>query len=234
MKVKLSMQRSIQKRFFKVHPKLVIGNGLIGGAIGGMAMAMFLMIYMAAAGMGFYSPLNIGLGSLFYTVTPPKSMLSMLTNAMGNHASPAMMAQMMSIKSGSATNRTVTSLMKAMPSGIRNTVMSSMPINASHIIVGAVAHLAFSMMLGVILALGYSIIKQYSFLPKQNRSALIAGSTLVSILVFLVNEYVILPIIAPMMTVLPAFPFLVAHIIFGLITGMVLTFRFAGSDKLSK
>ena len=56
-----------------------IGAGLFGGAL----LAIMMMIVMGAMGMGFWSPLNLGIPAFSYTITPSLSMLPLLVSAMG-------------------------------------------------------------------------------------------------------------------------------------------------------
>jgi hypothetical protein len=74
-----------------------IGAGLFGGAL----LAMMMMIVMGAAGMGFWSPLNLGIPAFSYTITPSLSMLPSLVTAMGINLPSSAMAQLaMAIKGG--------------------------------------------------------------------------------------------------------------------------------------
>jgi hypothetical protein len=74
-----------------------IGAGLFGGAL----LAMMMMIVMGAAGMGFWSPLNLGIPAFSYTITPSLSMLPSLVSAMGINLPSSAMAQLaMAIKGG--------------------------------------------------------------------------------------------------------------------------------------
>jgi hypothetical protein len=74
-----------------------IGAGLFGGAL----LAMMMMIVMGAMGMGFWSPLNLGIPAFSYTITPSLSMLPSLVSAMGIKLPSSVMAQLaMAIKGG--------------------------------------------------------------------------------------------------------------------------------------
>ena len=67
-----------------------IGAGLFGGAL----LAMMMMIVMGAMGMGFWSPLNLGIPAFSYTITPSLSMLPSLVSAMGINLPSSAMAQL--------------------------------------------------------------------------------------------------------------------------------------------
>ena len=74
-----------------------IGAGLVGGAL----LAMMMMVAMGAMGMGFWSPLNLGIPAFSYTITPSLSMLPSLVSAMGIKLPSSVMAQLaMAMKGG--------------------------------------------------------------------------------------------------------------------------------------
>jgi hypothetical protein len=204
--------------------KFVLIRGLVAGAIGGMFMGLFMMAYTFFAGMGFFTPLNIGISSIFYTVSPPQSMIPMLTKEMGHNATPQMMSQIMTIKAGHPTNSVVASLMKEMPSNLRNQVMNTMPVSFSRVFVGLMAHMAFSMMIGLSIGLLLLVFRRRLNNFAANSVTLMAITILISLMVFFINEYLIMKHVAPMITVMPIIPFLIAHIIFGAVVGGVLIF----------
>ena len=69
----------------------LVGVGALGGLLGGMAMALFMMIWMAATGAGFWTPLNVGMASLSYRIVPPASVMPMLAKMMPAHPSSSVL-----------------------------------------------------------------------------------------------------------------------------------------------
>lgn len=71
------------------------------GAMGGMALALTMMIVMGAAHMGFASAINIGMPAFIFTIAPPLQMLPSLMAGMGIALPPSTMTQLtMAIHSG--------------------------------------------------------------------------------------------------------------------------------------
>ncbi len=61
------------------------GPALLAGLLGGLAMIVVMILVMGAAGMGYATPLNLGMAAFVVTVTPPVSMLPTLMALMGIH-----------------------------------------------------------------------------------------------------------------------------------------------------
>ncbi len=64
-----------------------VGAGLLGGA----AFLAVMMAVMGADGMGYASPVSLGLPAFVYTIRPPASMFPQLMGAMGIHLPASMM-----------------------------------------------------------------------------------------------------------------------------------------------
>ena len=79
----------------------LFGPALLAGLLGGLAMIVVMILVMGAAGMGYATPLNIGMAAFVLTVTPPMSMLPTLIGLMGIHLPPsAAGALMAAVRSG--------------------------------------------------------------------------------------------------------------------------------------
>ncbi len=79
----------------------LITPGILAGLLGGIVLAMIMMIVMGASGMGFASPLNLGMGSFLFTVVPPLVMFPSLMAAMGIALPASVASQLMTaIQSG--------------------------------------------------------------------------------------------------------------------------------------
>jgi hypothetical protein len=64
------------------------------GLLGGLFMIVVMILVMGAAGMGYASPLNLGMPAFVFTITPPLAMLPTLMSAMGITLPPSVMAQL--------------------------------------------------------------------------------------------------------------------------------------------
>lgn len=77
------------------------GPGAFWGLMGGMVLALTMMIVMGASHMGFASAINIGMPAFVFTITPPLLMLPSLMTGMGLHLPASAMAQLnMAVHSG--------------------------------------------------------------------------------------------------------------------------------------
>jgi hypothetical protein len=64
------------------------GAGVLAGLLGGLVMIAVMILVMGAAGMGYATPLNVGIASLVFTIAPPVSMLPTLMPLMGTACPP--------------------------------------------------------------------------------------------------------------------------------------------------
>ncbi|MDA8354950.1 MAG: hypothetical protein M0Z95_01290 [Actinomycetota bacterium] len=233
---------------------------VFAGLLGGLFMIVVMILVTGTSGMGYASPLNLGMPAFVSTITPPLSMLPKLMAAMGitlpapvmaqlavaihaGHIPPAMMAKLgpmlMSmhvpasevhmmglLMTGHATNSTVAALMSHMSPAARAMVMSAMPVSAAHVVVGTILHFAFAAFLGVAF---FGIIGAAAWLglPGMRTSAgLVAASVAGGAIVYVVNRWALLPPTNPMMALVPQIAFFLAHLLFGLVVGVVLAAAF--------
>lgn len=68
--------------------------GALVGMVGGMFLALTMMIVMGVAGMGFASAINLGMPAFIFTITPPIQMLPSLMAGMGLSLPSSAMAQL--------------------------------------------------------------------------------------------------------------------------------------------
>lgn len=195
----------------------LVGVGAVGGLVGGMAMALFMMIWMAATGAGFWTPLSVGMASLSYRITPPASVMPMLAKMMPAHPGASVMQAAMAMRSGHLTNPQMATLMKAMPVSARNMVMSAMPVQASHLLAGASFHLGFSIALGAAFGILIALLSRMGVAVAANRFELAGAAVAGSALLFVVQEAAVMPSLDGIMTVFPHGAFFIAHLIFGAI-----------------
>lgn len=66
---------------------------IAAGLLGGLLMIVVMILVMGTAGMGYASPLNLGMPAFVYTIAPPAAMLPALIGAMGITLPAATMAQ---------------------------------------------------------------------------------------------------------------------------------------------
>jgi hypothetical protein len=67
---------------------------LVGGWLGGLALIVVMLLVTGASGMGYATPLNLGIPAFVYTITPPANMLPALMGRMGVHVPQGAMAQL--------------------------------------------------------------------------------------------------------------------------------------------
>lgn len=245
-----------RKGDLKTFAKSLAGPAVLAGLLGGLLMITVMILVMGTSGMGYASPLNLGMPAFVFTIAPPASMFPSLLAAMGitlpasvmaqvgpaltsGHVSPAMVhklgamltsmhvpaakVQMMGLlMTGHATNSTVAALMSSMTPTARNAVMAAMPVSASHVVVGTVLHFAFAAFLGVLF---FGIIGAAAWfrLPGLRSSWGVVSAALAGgALVYVINRWGLLPSTNPMMALVPQIAFFLAHLLFGLVVGLVL------------
>ena len=64
------------------------------GLLGGLFMIVVMILVMGTSGMGYASPLNLGMASLVYTITPPLAMFPTLMTMMGVRLPAPVMSQL--------------------------------------------------------------------------------------------------------------------------------------------
>src|SRR5713101_6906086 len=72
----------------------LFGPAIVAGLLGGLAMIVVMILVRGAAGMGYATPLNLGMAVFVFTITPPLSMLSRLMGLMGIHLPTSTMGQL--------------------------------------------------------------------------------------------------------------------------------------------
>lgn len=136
---------------------------------------------------------------------------------------PAAKVQMMGVlMTGHASNSVMANLLSGMTPAARNAVMSAMPVSAGHVTIGAVTHFALSAILGLtfaMLIIGVGI-QRLSIQLLRSPGAIIAVSVVGGALVYVLNRWVILPGIDPMMKLVPETAFFIGHLLFGLVVGV--------------
>lgn len=193
---------------------------VVGGLLGGLAMILINILYMGASGMGYATPLNVGMAAFTYTITPPMSMVPMLMDAMKGHATPGMMASMQALQSGHATNSTVASLMSSMPASLRDTVMVNMPVHTDHVVVGSILHFAFSIFAGGVFVVLLAMAARLRLPGMRNPLGLTIAGGIGGALLYVILRWAILPSTNPMMGNVPQGTFFISHLAFGLVVGL--------------
>ncbi len=236
------------------------GPALLGGFLGGLAMIVVMILVMGAAGMGYATPLNVGMAAFVYMITPPMSMLPALMGLMGihlppsaagqvaaalrtGHLSPAMIHQLGTmltgmhvppatvsqlglLMSGHASNSTVAGLMSGLSPSARAMVMSAMPVSGGQVAVGAILHFAFATFLGVVFAAIITAAAWMGVPFMRTAGGIVAAGVIGGGVVYVVNRWGLLPLVNPMMGFVPQIAFFLAHLLFGLVVGIVLAMAF--------
>ncbi len=238
----------------------VLGPALLAGLLGGLAMIVVMILVMGAAGMGYATPLNLGMAAFVFTITPPMAMLPRLMGLMGihlpatamgqlttalhsGHLSPAMMhklgamlmgmhvpaatvTQVGLLMSGKAGTSTTASLMSAMSRPARAAVMNAMPVSAGQVAAGTILHFAFAAFLGVAFAaiIGASA---WARVPGMRTSGgIVTAGVIGGAIVYVLMRWGLLPPVNPLMAFVPQIAFFLAHLLFGLLVGIVLAVAF--------
>ncbi len=173
----MEASRAIDKRF--------VGLAAVSGVAGGVAMAMWMMIYSAATNNGFWSPLNVCMASFVY-----RSDAQMMLHDMMMH--PGMMSM-------------------------------NEPLVPSHLAVGFLVHMAFSVVVGVSFALILLAAIRVLRLPLlATRIGYTGAAVIGALILYALMMYVILPVANPLMVeATPRGAFTVGHILYGLTFGLV-------------
>jgi hypothetical protein len=238
----------------------LLGPGLLAGLLGGLAMIVVMILVMGAAGMGYATPLNLGMAAFVFTITPPMSMLPTLMGLMGIHLPPSAAAPLMAavrgghispmmmhqlgamlmgmhvpaatvnqvglLMSGKATNSTTASLMSVMSPSARAMVMNAMPVSAGHVVVGTILHFAFAGFLGLAFAAVIGL-AAWARVPAMRTSVGIMTAGLIGgAIVYVIVRWGLLPPVNPLMGFVPQIAFFLAHLLFGLVVGIVLAIAF--------
>lgn len=236
------------------------GTGLLAGLLGGLAMITVMILVMGAAGMGYATPLNLGMAAFVVTITPPLSMLPTMMGLMGihlpasmapqvmaaadsGHLSPAMMhqlstvlmgmhlpaatvSQMSALMTGTATNADVSHLLSAMSPAARAAVMNAMPVSAGQVITGAILHFAFAGFLGIVFAMIIAMAGMMRVPFMRTSGGVLAAGVAGGAVVYAILRWGLLPLVNPMMAFVPQTAFFLAHLLFGLVVGIVLAVAF--------
>jgi hypothetical protein len=238
----------------------LFGPAVLAGLLGGLAMIVVMILVMGAAGMGYATPLNVGMAAFVFTITPPVSMLPRLMALMGvhlpasaagtlmsavhgGHISPMMMHklggmlmsmhvpmatinQMGLLMSGHASNSTTASLMSTMSPSARAMVMKAMPVSAGQVVAGTILHFAFAAFLGVAFAAVIGAAAWARVPGMRSPAGIISAGVIGGAIVYVIMRWGLLPSANPLMAFVPQIAFFLAHLLFGLVVGIVLAITF--------
>jgi hypothetical protein len=198
------------------------GPGILAGLLGGLAMIVVMILVMGASGMGYATPLNIGMAAFVITITPPLSMLPTLMPLTGMHLPAATVTQMGALMSGHASNADVASLMSMMTPSARATVMSAMPVSAGQVVTGTILHFAYAGFLGVLFAVIIAAAMMMRVPFMRTAGGVIAAGVTGGALLYVIMRWGLLPETNPLMAFVPQTAFFLAHLLFGLVAGVTL------------
>jgi uncharacterized membrane protein YagU involved in acid resistance len=175
--VRMEASRGIESRF--------VGLAAVSGAAGGVAMAMWMMIYSAATNNGFWTPLNVCMASFIY-----RSDAEMMIKEEMAH--PGMMSM-------------------------------NAALVPSHLAVGFLLHMTFSVVVGVSFALVLLAAIRVLRLPLlATRLGYTAAATIGALILYALMMYVILPVANPLMVdMTPRGAFIIGHVLYGLTFGLI-------------
>jgi hypothetical protein len=151
---------------------------------------------------------------------------------MGMHLPAATVTQIGALMSGHATNAQVVGLMSMLSPSARATVMSALPVSAAHVLVGAVLHFAYSGFLGVAFAMVIAAAMMMRIPLMRTAGGVIAAGVIGGAVVYAVMRWGLLPSVNPLMAFVPQTAFFLAHLLFGLVAGVVLAVVFRRSGMI--
>jgi hypothetical protein len=94
------------------------GAGVLAGLAGGLVMIVVMILVMGAAGLGYATPLNVGMASFAFTIAPPVSMLPALMPLMGIHLPASVAPQVMAAAASGHISPALMSHLQAMLMGM--------------------------------------------------------------------------------------------------------------------
>jgi hypothetical protein len=124
--------------------------------------------------------------------------------------------------SGKATNSTMASLMSAMSPPTRAAVMNAMPVSAGQVAVGTIPHFAFAAFLGVAFAAVIGAAAWARVPEMRSPAGIVTAGVIGGAIVYVIMRWGLLPPVNPPMAFVPQLAFFLAHLLFGLIVGIVL------------
>ena len=152
----------------------------------------------------------------------PAVMTKLSTMLMGMHVPPAKLHMISALMSGHATNSMMANLLSGMSPSARSAVMSAMPVTAGHVVIGAITHSVLALLLGMgfaMMIIGIGI-GQLDLAALRTPAGIVVASILGASVVYVVNRWIILPAIDPMMRLVPEGWFLISHLLFGAVVGL--------------
>lgn len=124
--------------------------------------------------------------------------------------------------SGKATNSITASLMSMISPSARAMVMNAMPVSAGQVAAGTILHFAFAAFLGLAFAAVIGAAAWASVPGMRSGSGIVGGG----VIVYVIMRWALLPLTNPLMAFVPQTAFFLAHLLFGLVVGIVLAIAF--------
>jgi hypothetical protein len=152
----------------------------------------------------------------------PALMSHLQSMLMGMHLPAATVTQIGALMSGHATNAQVAGLMSTLSPSARATVMSAMPVSAAHVLVGPVLHFAYAGFLGVLFAMIIAAAMMMRVPLMRTAGGVVTAGVTGGAVVYAVMRWGLLPSVNPLMALVPQTAFFLAHLLFGLVAGVVL------------
>ena len=185
----------------------------------------FAMLPSLMGMMGIHLPnaMMAQIGPAFASGHLSVAMMHKLTAAlMAMHVPTAKLQVMGALMGGHATNSQMATLLAGLSPAARHAVMSAMPVSAGHVVIGAITHFVLSAALGMtfaMLIIGVGI-GRLNMAALRTPAGIVITSIIGGAIVYVVNRWVILPAIDPMMRLVPEGWFLVSHLLFGAAAGL--------------
>ena len=108
-------------------------------------------------------------------------------------------------------------------------MMNEMPVSAGHVIVGALLHFAYAVFLGVLFAAIIAAAMMMRIPLMRTAGGVVAAGIIGGAIVYAVMRWALLPSANPLVAFVPLAAFFIAHLLFGLVVGVVLAMVFRRS-----
>jgi hypothetical protein len=108
----------------------------------------------------------------------------------------------------------------------RAMVMNAMPVSAGHVVAGTILHFAFAAFLGLAFAAVIGAAAWVRVPGLRTPGGIISAGVIGGAIVYVIMRWGLLPPVNPLMAFVPQTAFFLAHLLFGLVAGIVLAIAF--------
>ena len=192
----------------------LLRTAAVGGLLGGLVMFFLMASYNASAGMGFLTILNVCFAAWVFRGT---TMAAMPAEHMARSAMPTRTAMASPMPSHSA----MASHAAMGGHGMGAASMMNQPILASHVIVGAMLHLAMSAFAGTVFAVVLAVLIRGGVRALATPAGYVTAASASGALLYVIMLYGFAPLWnTEIVNFTPRVPFFLSHLLFGATVGL--------------